>query len=100
MQSAWDAALSGDIDESVKNIEEVFYYIENADTIIEFFRNMVMELDKFVKTRLLVKLADIDYRIKFGANPLHQINAFLSFVWLTSYIDTPERHLLHEEAFS
>jgi len=86
---ALNKALDGDFDNARKLIEDALIK-ENFDWIkvVEKIYGAIkgLNVSPEVKTRLYVKLSDLEYRIRMGASPVIQLVAFVSYVWIAKYL--------------
>jgi len=86
---AMKKALDGDFENARKLIEDALIK-ENFswEKVVEKLYSAIKTLDlpMEVKARLFVKLSDVEYRIKFGASPVIQLVAFISYVWIVKYL--------------
>jgi len=81
-------ALSGNFEEA-KNLLEDGYINSDYDVnhVIYELYDAICEIENLeVKTKLFVKLAEVEHRCKVGSNPLIQLIGFLATAWVIPHL--------------
>ena len=81
---AMEYALNGDIESAVKSMEEAYimYDYDTTTIIRKIYKYLNKIQDKSLKTKLLLKWGELDYRCTVGSDPLVQLIWFVSNVWV------------------
>ena len=90
VETSFRKALDGDFDSARKLIEDalVRYNFDVNKIIDKLYKSIINDnsLSTEIKTRLIVRLSDLEYRLKFGASPVIQLISFISYVWIAKYL--------------
>ena len=85
---AIDKALNGDFFTAKRLLEDA--YISAGYDAKQLINQILKAIEKIrddnIKIKLYDKVAELDYRITVGSNPLIQLIGFLAYVWVVRYV--------------
>ena len=88
VEDAIDKALHGDFSAAKRLIEEA--YIRSGYNAEEIVNDLMKVIDKIpdetIRVKLFDKLAELEYRLTVGSNPLIQLIGFIAYVWVVRYV--------------
>lgn len=88
VKDALELALSGDFTKAKKMLQEAYITAgyDAYQVVSELFREIEKIPDEELKIKLLEKLAELEFRLRLGGDPLIQLTGFLAYVWIARYV--------------
>lgn len=88
VKNALEAALQGDFTRAKEMIQDAYITAgyDSTQVVQELFKEIDKLQNEELRVKLLEKLAELEFRLKLGGDPLIQLIGFVAFAWIARYV--------------